>query len=1003
MRKRRLASILFLAAMGFTASRTPAQDLSQPLPVDPQVTLGKLENGVRYYIRANSRPEKRAEFRLVVNAGSILEDEDQQGLAHFVEHMAFNGTRNFPKRELVNYLQSIGLRFGPHLNASTGFDETVYNLQIPTGDDRVLEQAIQVLEDWAHNLSFDADEIERERGVVVEEWRLGRGAQSRLLDKFFPVLFKGSRYAERLPIGQKAVLDAFSHETLRRFYRDWYRPDLMAVIAVGDFDRARVEGLIRQYFSRMPPVEKGRERTVFPVPDHQETLIAIATDPEIPNAFAEVDFKLALRKTETLGDYQQGLVEALAAGALNQRLVDLANKPDGPFLFGYAGQGRLVRSRDALSLGAAARPGGIETALEALLTEAARARQVGFTRSELELQKKALLRAVDQAYTEQTRTESQRFVSSYLVHFLFGEPIPGIEYEFQQVQKLLPEIGPEEVGQVARAWVTDQNRVILAGGPSSGRTPTESDLRAVIDRVKGKVFQPVEEDLKDIPLISKFPSPAEVVSEKQIADLGVTEWRLANGVRVLLKPTDFKTDEILFTAYSPGGHSLVPDEDYISALTATSVVLESGIGAFNKTDLPKKLAGTLVQVSPRISELDEGMSGSASARDVSTLFQLIYLYFTGVRQDSLAFQTYQDRLRGLLENAGESPEAAFGDTLQATMTQYHPRVRPLSASRLKEMDFRKSLEIYRDRFADASDFTFFFVGNIFPDQVKSLVQTYLGGLPSLRRTETWKDRGVRPPSGVVKKTVRRGIEPKSQTQIVFTGKFEWNPQNRYDLSALVRWLNIRLLEVLREDLGKTYSVSAGASTSHYPEERYQVAIAFGSAPERAEELAAVVFAQIDSLKRSGVPGVDLPKVREQLRLQRETDLRTNGFWLNSLQFYDVHQEDPLNVYKFDAMNNGLTSETIQKAAQRYLDPQNYVQVVLLPREIVGDFNGDGEVNFEDFFLFAAVFGQKAASDSARYDLDGDGEIGFGDFFLFAQDFGRSSRGSKLVSKGSPLR
>ena len=594
-------------------------------------------------------------------------------------------------------------------------------------------------------------------------------------------------------------------------------------------------------------------------------------------------------------------------------------------------------------------------------------------------------------YTEQARTASAQFVNACLGHYLYGNPIPGIEYEFQQAQKLVPEIKLEEVNRVARAWITDQNRVVLTESPdkSGVRIPAESDLRGVIDRVQAKVFQPVEEDVTTLPLTEKFPSPAEIVSEKKIADLNVTEWTLANGVRVVMKPTDFKNDEILFTAYSAGGHSLVPDKDYVTAVTSTDVVLESGIGQFNKTNLQKKLAGRLARVSPWIESLQEGMSGGASSRDDSILFQLIYLYFTTARRDSLAFLAYKDKLKGVLENASASPEGAFRGTIQVTMAQYHPRAQPLSAARLDEMDLQRSLEIYRDRFGDASDFTFFFVGNLEPEQIKPLVRTYLGGLPSTRRTETWKDAGIRSPRGVIKKTVRSGVESKGLTQIVFTGRFDWNAQNRYDLSALGRLLNLRLSDVLREDLGGTYSVSAGASTSHYPEERYQVSISFGSAPEKAEPLTAAVFAQIDSLKRSMVSNADIAKVREQVRLQRETDLRTNGFWLSSLYFYDYHKEDPLDVYKFNTMNNALTGEAIQRAALSYLDVNNYVQVVLLPREIVGDFNGDGKVDFDDFFLFATAFGQKAAKDDSRYDLDGDGAVGFNGFFMFAQDFGRS--------------
>ncbi len=914
--------------------KAPPAPPEPPLPVDPQVTVGRLENGMRYYIRENRKPENRAELRLVVDAGSILEDEDQQGLAHFAEHMAFNGTARFPKQDLINYLELIGARLGPDLNAYTGFDETVYMLRVPTDSAAVLERAFQILEDWAHSVKFEDEEIDKERGVVIEEWRSGRGAEARMRDEQFPILLKGSRYAERLPIGQKAVLDTFHYETVRRFYRDWYRPDLMAVVAVGDFDKARIEGLIRESFAHIPRVEKPRKRAVLPVPDHGETLFAIASDPEGTRSSVSIYYKQDVRESGTEAAYRQWLVEHLYNGMLNERFRELIKQPDAPFLFGYSSQGRLIRSKEFYILSAGVKDNGIERGLEALFVEAARVGQHGFTASELERRKKNMLRGIEQAYRERDKTRSRRFAGEYIRHYLSDEPIPGIEYEYELHQKLIPGIALEEVNRLASAWITDHNRVVLVNVPEKPgvEIPREEALLAVMDRVREQEVLPYEESVSDLPLVETPPPPARVVSEVEIPELGVTEWMLANGVRVVLKPTDFKNDEIRFTSYSPGGHSLVPDKDYIAASTATSVIWEGGLGNFNRIELQKKLAGKVVNVAPGIGELRESLSGSASPEDLETMFQLVYLSFTAPRQDSSAFVAYQSRMRGFLENRSARPETAFNDTLQVTLAQYHHRARPWSEALLNEMDLGRSFEIYRSRFADASDFTFFFVGNFEPAQIKPLVQTYLGGLPALRRGETWRDVGIDPPKGVIEKTVRRGQEPKSLIRIIFTGPFEWNRQNQYDLNAMGRVLQIKLREVLREDLGGTYGVGVRPSASHYPDEGYSITVSFGCAPERVEELTEVVFTQIDSLKQFGTTDVYVDKVKQTQRRRRETNLKENGFWLSSLRSRYVHGDDPVTILNYLDLVEGLTAETVQRMAQQYFNMENYVKVVLYPEE-----------------------------------------------------------------------
>ncbi len=904
----------------------------QPLPVDPQVTVGTLENGLKYIIRVNRKPEKRAELRLAVNIGSVLEDEDQQGLAHLAEHMAFNGTEHFAKQELVDYLESIGMRFGPEVNAYTSFDETVYMLKVPTDSVEMVEQGFQILEDWAHGISFENEEIEKERGVVIEEWRLGRGAEARMRDKQFPVLFKDSRYAVRLPIGQKAVLDTFHYDTIRRFYADWYRPDLMAVIAVGDFDKDWIEGLIRKHFGGILVKKDGRKRSFFPVPDHDESLVAIASDPEATGSRVSVYYKQDVKDETTHGAYRETIIRNLYNGMLNERLDELTRKPDAPFLYGFSGQGRFVRTKDVYLLGAAVKDNGIERGLEALLVEAERVARHGFTASELERQKMDLLRRMGRGYKERQKTESVQYASEYIRHFLTDEPIPGIEYEYELYKRYLPGIQVDEVNRLARERLSDRNRVILVNLPEKEgiRVPEEDALLAAFDAVEAKAIDPYHDAVSAEPLVAEAPTPAAIVAEETIEELGIHKWKLANGVRVLLKPTDFKNDQILFTAYSDGGTSLINDENYVAGMTTAAVISEGGVGAFNQIELQKRLAGKMVGVSPFIGEIQEGLSGSASPQDVETMFQLIYLYFTAPRKDSTAFLAYTEQMRGLLENKSASPNAAFQDTIQVTMSQYHHRRRPMSLELLEEMDLVKSFAFYKDRFADASDFTFVLVGNFDPDGIRPLVQTYLGGLPTLNRGESWKDVGVRPPGGVITKQLAKGMEAKSLTRIMLTGPFEWNRLNRYELGSMTQVLRIKLRETLREDLGGTYGVSVRAAPSRYPKERYRLTFNFGCAPERVQELTAVVFEQLDSLKTFGTTLKYLTKVKETQRRERETSLKENRFWLSILETYDYHGEDLLDILKYDELVDGLSLEAIRNAAQRYLSIANYVQVTLYP-------------------------------------------------------------------------
>ncbi len=906
--------------------------LDAEIPPTPAVRTGRFDNGLTYYVRSHRKPEQRAELRLVVNAGSILEDDDQRGLAHFVEHMAFNGTRNFEKQEIIDYFESVGLSFGPDLNAYTSFDQTVYMLKIPTDDDEIVRTAFRILEDWAHAVSFEDEEIDKERGVVVEEWRLNRGAGARLRDRQLPVIFKDSRYAERMTIGDKETLETAPYDTLRRFYRDWYRPDLMAVVAVGDFDAEQIEALIEKHFASIPAAAARRERVSYPVPGHAETLFSIETDPELAGTSVAVHYKHPATSQGSFGDYRDSLVQGLYHGMLNSRLGELSQEAEPPFLYAFSSMSPFVRTASVFSQQARVREGEVLGGLEVLLREVERVDRHGFTAGELERAKTNTLRSYEQLNRERDKLRSGPLAAEFVRAFLEGEPTPGIEVELELVRRFLPTIELGEVNRQARDWITDENRVIVVSGPEKegAALPAESDLLAVFDAVEAGDVEPFVDRVLDAPLLAQIPAPGEIVSETEITELALTEWRLSNGIRVILKPTDFQNDQIAVSGFSPGGHSLLSDRQHSSAVFATTVLGESGLGEFSQIELGKALAGKVAGAQVFISELEEGVSAFASPQDLETMFQLLYLRFTAPRLEQEAFQSLMSKMKIILRNRLSRPGAVFGDRLSEALSQGHPRRRPISAEILAEIDPEAALEIYRERFADASDFTFIIVGNFSPEGIAPLVRTYLAGLPAEGREETWRDVGVRRPEGVVEVEVEKGLEPKALVELLFSGDAEWSRENQHQIASLARVLRIRLREILREDLGATYGTSVDGGISWRPIERYSLSINFGCAPEEVDTLVGEIFTEIERLKTEGVEASYVEKVREIQRRQRETSLKENGFWLGGLKTYYAAGLDPRLLLAFDQLVESVTPETVQQAARQYLDTERYVLGVLKP-------------------------------------------------------------------------
>jgi zinc protease len=905
----------------------------EPLPLDPAVRKGRLDNGLTFYIRQNTEPRNRAELRLVVDAGSVLEDDDQLGLAHFVEHMLFNGTERFAEMEIVNFMERIGMRFGPDVNAYTGFDETVYMLQIPTDDLEIRQTAFAILSDWAVRATFDHDEIDAERGVVIEEWRARmQNAQGRIMEQILPVLLHDSRYEHRMPIGDPEIIRTADYETIERFYRQWYRPDLMSIVAVGDFDVDEIEALIRAEFEPLEARRDAPPRPSFEVPGHEATLMNVVTDPEYPVTVAEVVFKRPARETHTVDDYRETLISSLFNGMLNKRLAEIAREGDSPYSGAQVYRGGFVRTGEFYGMQAQMPQDSLLPALERLVTEAVRVERHGFTETELERQRQETLRSYQRAFNERDNTASAAFASRYVAHFLQSSPAPDIEFEYALVQRLLPEITVAEVNRVASDLLDEENRVVIAVMPERPDIdpPSEASIAAVLRTVEGREIAAYEDDVSDLPLIAEEPSPAHVVDETSFEEIETSMIVLDNGVRVVMRPTDFRQDEVLFNAFSPGGHSLVDDEEYVQAAHAPTIIARSGVGPFDTNQLQRRLSGQIANVTPYIGEFEEGLQGNASPEDLETLLQLIHLYFTQPRADSVALVAYQNQQRPFLMNRANTPAAVFQDSLMAALYGDDPRRQPPSVEMINRLDLASVRSIFEDRFADASDFTFVFVGNFEPSEVRRLAQTYLGTLPSTARSETWRNVRSPLPQHVVETTVYRGIAEQSQTVLLFHGDMHDTREERHRLRTLEEVLSIRLREDLREARSAVYGVNVNASSTDRPVPQYQFAISFTSDPARVEELIGAVFEQIESIQTDGPTADEMERVIEQQRRDRETRLRTNQFWLGNIVYYASRDLDPTEILTYDELIESVTADDVRAIAQRLLDDSRYVRGVLYP-------------------------------------------------------------------------
>jgi zinc protease len=918
------------------APATPAAfSPDEKLPFDAAVTRGTLANGLTYYIRKNTRPEKRVSLRLAVKAGSVDEENDQQGLAHFLEHMAFNGTKRFKPGELIAALESTGTRLGPHVNAYTSFDETVYMFQLPTDKEGLVEKGMQALADFAGGMTLDPAEIDKERGVVIEEWRGGLGAGSRLRDQQIPVLFYESKYAERLPIGKPEVLKSFTPERLRAFYSKWYRPDRMAVVIVGDIDVAAMEALITKEFgSLQKPATPAPDRT-YTVPLQTELLVKVATDSEATQSSVSLIGKRPRIVEDTVGAYRRDLVHRLAFQMLNERFDELSRRPDAKFLDAGAYESGLSPTVSTVGLAASVQEGKIAEGLSAVTIEANRAVQHGFGPAELDRAKKRIIAAFDRAYNEREKTESNSYVQEYVNHFLEDEPSPGIDYERKIVQAVLPGITASEVTAAAKALFGNTSRVVLAVSPQKPglAVPTDAELRAVVSEAAKVAVTPWADAAATRALMERAPDPGAVKDRRELPGLGVTVVQFGNGVEAWFKPTDFKNDEVLFSLASRGGSSLAPPDRFAEASLAPAQVQLSGAGGHRAVDLQKLLAGKIASSSPSVSLSTHGISARSNPAAIETALQLMYLQFTAPGDDPDAFALIRKNLEAAYQNRDRDPDTVFGEKLAQVNTGGHYTAEPLTLERIARLDRGAMVSFYKERFANAADFTFFMVGAFQVDEVLPLVAKYVGSLPSRgTAASTYKDVGVKFPGTVVRERVVKGREPRARTVVSFFADppLEENEQARVEAATEV--LEIALRDILREELGETYGVSVGLAQALPQRGGGSIRVSFGGAPDRIDSMVERMMKEVQRLQQEG-PSEDLTnRAKETARRAHETAKRQNGYWLGRLQSSKLLGRDPALILSREQRIDAITVQNVHEMFKKYFPMDRYTVVTLVPEE-----------------------------------------------------------------------
>ncbi len=906
-----------------------------PIPVDKNVRIGKLDNGLTYYIRKNSLPENRADFYIAQKVGSIQEEADQRGLAHFLEHMCFNGTTHFPGDALKQYLERIGVKFGENLNAYTSVDETVYNISnVPVTTPGAIDSCLLILHDWSNDLTLDPKEIDKERGVINEEWRTRMSAMQRLQEKMLPVMFKGTKYENCFPIGTMDVVMNFKPQTLRDYYEKWYRPDLQGIVVVGDIDVDAIEAQIKKIFADIPAQPNAAKREYYPVNDNEEPIVLVAQDKEQPHIQV-----IVFNKHEATPDDQkdnmaylvQNYATTLIGNMLDARLNELAQVADPPYIYAgtYDGEFFVAKTKDAFTGVVVCKEDAVENGITTLLREIERARQFGFTETEYNRARAEYLRQLESAYNERDKRKNREYVNEYVRHFLDNEPIPGIENEYAIINQIAPNIPVALINQIMPSLITGSNQVVAVLGPEKEglKLPSEDAVKQILKDVKAEKLTAYIDKVSDEPLMKEAPKGGKIVSEKKDDVFGTTMLTLSNGVKVIIKDTDFKADEIRMKGVSLGGSSLFPDSEIIN-INGLDAVEAGGLGNFSAVDLEKVLAGKKASVSYGIGDKTEVVNGNCSPKDFETMMQLTYLTFTAPRRDDDAFASYKNRNKAALQNMEMNPRVTFSDSIQSSIYMKHPRMTRIKADMIDQMDYDKILSMYQDRFKDASDFTFIFVGNVDVEAMKPLIAEYLGALPAINRKETFKDNKVEMRQGVYKNEfIRQQETPRASNLVFINGACKYNLRNDILLDMTSQILDLVYTAKVREDEGGSYGVYTAGQLSKYPKEQAILQIVFETAPEKREKLMKIIFAELENITKAGPSEGDLNKVKEFMLKKHAEDLKENNYWLRSIDEYLFTGMNPIKDY--DQIVSSITVKDIQKFADDLFKQKNEIEVSMI--------------------------------------------------------------------------
>ena len=914
-----------------------AAQMPQKLPLDPKVRSGVLENGLTYYVVQNADPKGQAEFYIAQKVGSVLEEESQRGLAHFLEHMAFNGTEHFPGNGIISYLETIGVKFGVNLNAYTSLDQTVYNISgVPVKRQGIIDSCLLILRDWSCAISLTDSDIDEERGVIREEFRTSSNAMLRMYEKdILPSLLPGSKYANRLPIGLLDVINNFTYKEIRDYYHKWYRPDLQGIIVVGDIDPVAVEAQIKKMFGAIPKAVNPAERIEIPVPDAKETLIGIGTDPEATSSNVMLFYKhdvLPKDLRATAAGMVMDFMNTMVTSMLNSRLQEIVQKPDAPFTGAGSNYGGYViaQTKDAFGISAGAKEGKIEESLKLMVNEAEKVKRFGFTASELERAKANYLSRLEQVYKEREKQKNSYYVSNVLNLFLTNEAYPGIETTYAMMQQIVPAIPLEQINKYAQSLPTAEGVGIAIMMPAKEglKVPTKEEILTVFNNAVKEEVEAYKETISNEPLVPVAPAKGTVVSEVKEPMSGATVWNLSNGATVVIMKTDFKDDQIMFNASSKGGVSMFGKDDIIASKVAVEAANVGGLGKYSVTDLRKVLAGKNVTMRPSISTSSESLSGTSTPKDIETFMQLLYLNFTDVREDGEAFRAFQGRMKAQLENMSAQPMVAFSDTLQKAMFNNNPYANRLTIEMLDKVDYKKTLELYRQRFANAADFTFTFVGNVDAAVLKPLVETYIASLPANKsQKENWKNIGLVPVKGKVVKHFDKEMQtPKATVYTIFSGKTAYNVESNILASMTKQVFDMVFTRSIREQEGGTYGVGVNMSVSYYPEEYFTFLFGFDTDVAIKERLLNRAHKEIGLVIENGVSQEDFSKIMEYMQKTYTQNLRENGYWLGAISNRFLMGKDMHTSY--EATLKGITPEKLNKFIKSTLTQGNQLEVIM---------------------------------------------------------------------------